>query len=246
MLVEGFKQIQLRIFLDFHAQVVQPLDRGVAGQEVQRPGAEADDLQAPQTHNSPGNGQELMDPIRALLRVSHGVFGNIGLDLPKLQVVAGVQHAAVSVAPSADQVISAFLRRGDKHGGAVKVFCQESLGNFRAKIAQVHHQSVAPGLFYVLQRLYHVDLAFHNADGALVHTGALRSVFFRKGLHQRLPAVYGKAFREAVSRNSHHTYFYFWNVLHSSSSRFYYSGSLERPKAPSVSPEADGFLRFSF
>ena len=44
MLIKCFKQIQLGIFLNLHAQVVKLLDRSVACQEIQRTGAEADDL----------------------------------------------------------------------------------------------------------------------------------------------------------------------------------------------------------
>ena len=44
MLVECLEQIQLGIFLNLHAQVVQLLDRRVAGQEVERSWSEADDF----------------------------------------------------------------------------------------------------------------------------------------------------------------------------------------------------------
>ena len=46
MLVEGFKQIKLRVLLDLHAQVIELFDRCVACQKVQRTRAEAYDFQA--------------------------------------------------------------------------------------------------------------------------------------------------------------------------------------------------------
>jgi hypothetical protein len=46
VLVVSRQQIQLRVFFHGHAQVVQCLDRSVAGQEVVGTGAKGDDLQA--------------------------------------------------------------------------------------------------------------------------------------------------------------------------------------------------------
>ena len=45
MVVEGFEQIQFRVFFDFHTQVEQLLNRCVAGHEVFRTGSEGNDLQ---------------------------------------------------------------------------------------------------------------------------------------------------------------------------------------------------------
>ena len=45
MLVKGLEQIQLGVLFYLHAQVVKLLDGRVAGQEVKRSWAEADDFQ---------------------------------------------------------------------------------------------------------------------------------------------------------------------------------------------------------
>ena len=212
MLVEGLEQVQLGIFLDFHAQVVQALDGRVAGQEVQRPGAEADDLQILQAHKGAGDGDELVDSVGAVLCVAHGVFRYVGLDFPELQVIAGVEHAAVGVAAATHQVVAGFLRGGNEHGGTVKMLGQQGFGDFRAEVAQVHHQRVAAGVLHVFQRLHHMDFAFHNADGALVH--ALAAVFFGIGLHQGFSPVDGEGFRETVAGNGDDADLDFRGIVH--------------------------------
>ena len=44
MLVERFKQIKFGVLFDLHAQIVKLLDRRIAGKEVERSGAERDNL----------------------------------------------------------------------------------------------------------------------------------------------------------------------------------------------------------
>ena len=90
VLVEGFKEIQLGVFLDLHAQVVQLLDGRVAGQEVQGARAEADDLQVLKRIDGARDRKEFVDHIRAVFRVANGVLRDIGLHVTKSQVVAGV------------------------------------------------------------------------------------------------------------------------------------------------------------
>ena len=46
MFLKSFKEIQLGVLLDFHTQIIQLLYGRVAGKEIQRPGAERNDLQA--------------------------------------------------------------------------------------------------------------------------------------------------------------------------------------------------------
>ena len=98
MLVEGLEQIQLRVLLDLYAKVVQLLDRCITCQEVQRTRAKADDLQILQTNDSACNRNELMNHICALCSGSYRILRNICMDVAQFQVVACVQHTAVSVA----------------------------------------------------------------------------------------------------------------------------------------------------
>ena len=212
MLLEGLEEIQLGILLDFHAQVVELLDGRVAGQEVQGPGAEGDDLQAAQSHDGPCDGDELVNPVGALRRGAHGILGYVCLHVAQLQVIAGVEHAAVGIAPAAHQVVLALLGSRDVHGGAVEMLGQKGLGDFRAEVAQVHAQGVAAVLLDVLQGLHHVNLALHDAHGALVD--GVCAVLGGVGLYQGFPPVHGQALGEAVAAHGHDADFYFRQIVH--------------------------------
>ena len=114
------QQVQLGVFLHFHAQLIKALDGGVAGKEVLGPGAEGDDLQILHADDGPGDGHKLPDHVGALLRSPHGIGGDIGLQVAHAQIIGAVEHAAVGVAPAVDQVAVA-LGSGNVHGGAVKL-----------------------------------------------------------------------------------------------------------------------------
>ena len=72
VLLVGDQQVQLGVFLNLHAQVVQALDGGVAGEEVLGPGAKGDDLQVLNADDGPGNGHKLRHLVRQLLGALHG------------------------------------------------------------------------------------------------------------------------------------------------------------------------------
>ena len=71
----GDEQVELGVLLDLHADLVEALNRGVAGEEVLGTGAEGDDLQIFHADDGPGDGHELPDHIGALLGGAHGVLG---------------------------------------------------------------------------------------------------------------------------------------------------------------------------
>ena len=98
------------------------------------------------------------------------------------------------------------------------MLCQQRFADLRAKVAQVNHQCVAASLLHVLQRLHHVDLALHDADGALVHI--LAAVLFRVGLHQRFSSVDGQGLRETVTGNGDNADLDLRDVVHVFSSIF--------------------------
>ena len=72
----GHQQVQLGIFFDLHTDLVQALDRGVAGEEVLGPGAEGDDFQLAQANQRAGDGLELADHLGDILGGAHGVLGD--------------------------------------------------------------------------------------------------------------------------------------------------------------------------
>ena len=142
MFVKCLEQIQFRVLLDLHAQVVKLLDGSVAGKEIQRSGAERNNLQIVQTYDSPCNGNKFMNPVCAFCCGTHGILRDVSLHIAQLQVIACVQHTAVSIAASAHQVVLALLGRRYVHGRTVEMLCQQSLGNLRSEVSKIYTQRV--------------------------------------------------------------------------------------------------------
>ena len=71
MLLKCLKQIQLGLLFDLDAEIIQLLDRRVAGKEVRRSGTEGNDLQIGKAISDTGDRKKLVDPIRQILRVSY-------------------------------------------------------------------------------------------------------------------------------------------------------------------------------
>ena len=108
MLLVADQQIQLAVFLDFDAQLIQALDRRVAGEEVLGTGPEGDDLQVLQADDDAGDGEEFGDLVGQFFRGADGVFRDVALQVAHAQVVGAVQHTAVRVAAAVDHVTVAF------------------------------------------------------------------------------------------------------------------------------------------
>ena len=171
VLLEGHQQVQLAVFLDLHAQLVEAFDGGVAGEEVLRAGAEGDDLEVLHADDGAGDGQEVADALGGFLRRAHGGFGDVGAEMPHAQVVGAVEQAAVGVAAAVDHVAVA-LGRGHVHARALKALGDQRFGGFGAEVAQEHHQRVAAGGAHVLDGLEGVLFVLHG-DGALVEALAI-------------------------------------------------------------------------
>ena len=157
-----------------------------------------------------------MDHVRALLRISHGVFGDVCLHAAQLQVIRSIQHAAVCVAAGICKRGDVLLCRRAEHDGRVHplciLLCEHGLGNFGAEVAEVHAERVAALLFEICKRLSHLHFALDDAHGALVDIALAVLLLVRS--NERLAAVHGKAFGEAVAAHRHDAHFHFGNVLH--------------------------------
>ena len=188
VLIERLKEVELGVFFNLNTEVVKRLNGRVAGEEVQRTRAEADDLEALQADDRSCNRHELVNHVRALVSGADRVFRNVNLYIAQLQVVAGVQHAAICVAAAVHEVFCGFFRGRTEHNGAVKVLCKQRLGNFRTEVAKVNDKRVAACVLYVFKCLYHVDLALHDTDRALIDICC--TVFICVGLYQCLSSVY--------------------------------------------------------
>ena len=155
-----------------------------------------------------------MDHIRTFPGSSHRIFRDICLDVTELQVVACIQHTAVCIPASLNQIISSLFCRCHEHLRSVKMFCKERLCNLRSKVSKINDQRITSGLFDVFQRLYHVDLTFHDTDRTFVNI--VIPVFCFVCIYKGFSSCYGKALRKTVTADCNDSDFHFWHVVHDS------------------------------
>ena len=220
MLIKCLKQIQFRVLLNLHTQIVKLLDRSVACQEIQRTGTKADDLQAAQADDRSCNGTKFCDHIRTFFCCPDGIFRNICFHIAQLQIVAGIEHTAVRIPSSLDQVASSFFCSGYKHLRSVKMLCKQGLRNLRSEVSKIYHQSIAACFFDILQSLYHMDLTLHDADRTFINI--LFPVFCLISLHQGFPSGDRQALRKTISAHCYNTDLQFWHILHNMYSPFFF------------------------
>ena len=211
MFLVGDEQIQLGVLFDFHAQLIQTLNRGIAGEEVLRTRAEGDDLEVLHADDGAGNRDKFRDLVRQLIRRADGIFRDVALQVAHTQIVGAVQHTAVSVAAAVNHVAVAF-RRCHKHARAVEILCNQRFGGFRAEVAEEHDRRVALVRLQLLNRLEHVLLVLHRRldfdDVELL----LAALFRNRGT-----ALFAQRNREAVAGNRNQTQLHNGNILHQKS-----------------------------
>ena len=165
------QQIQLGVFLDLNAQLIQALDGRIAGKEVLRAGTEGDDLQIAHAQNRAGNRHKFCHLIGNFLGSADGVLGDIGAQMPHPQVVRAVQHTAVGVAAPVDHIAVA-LGGSHIHTGTVKEFGKQRFGRFGTEVAQKYGQRIAARGGDLRHSLLHIGFVFHSGL-RLVHGQAL-------------------------------------------------------------------------
>ena len=167
----GNQKIQLGVFLNLNAQLIQALDGRIAGKEVLRAGTEGDDLQIAYAQNRAGDWHKFCHLIGNFLGSADGVLGDVGAQMPHPQVVRAVQHTAVGVAAPVDHIAVA-LGGSHIHTGTVKEFGKQGFGRFGAEVAQKYGQRVAARGGDLRHSLLHIGFVFHSGL-RLVHGQAL-------------------------------------------------------------------------
>ena len=190
VLIECFKEIQFRVFFNLYAKIVELFDRCIAGKEVCRTRSKADDLKIAQSFNCSCDRKELMNHICTVFGITNRIFRDIGFYITKLQVIACIQHTAVSISTSLAKVILCLLCCCDKHFWSVEMFCKKCFGNFRSKVSKVNTKCIAACFFDVLKSLYHMNFAFYDTDWTFVDI--LCIIFVCISLYKSFSSVYRK------------------------------------------------------
>ena len=160
----GDEQIEFRVLLNLDAEVVERLDRGVAGEEVLRARAECDDLEVLEAEQRACNGLELGNHVGELFCRADRILGDEGLEVAQAEVVRAVEHAAVGIAAAVDEVLASLFRSGHVHDRAVELAGNQGLRRLRAEVAEEDDEGIATGVLGFLDSGQHVLLVL---DGLL-------------------------------------------------------------------------------
>ena len=203
------QQVQLGVFLDRYAYIVQRLYGGVARHKVVGARAERYDLERLYAQYHARDRHELGDHRGDLVCRAHRIFRDIGVYAAQLEVVGCVEHTAIRVAAAVEQILAGLLGGGHEHHRAVKVLRDQRFGSLGAEIAQVHYQSVYAVLLKLFQSARGVVLVFH---------GGLDLDYFAARLAERLnygvTAALAQVNREAVAADGHYAKLYLRYVHH--------------------------------
>ena len=118
------------------------------------------------SNHCPCNGHKFRNHVRAFLCRAHRILRDICF--ARLQVIAGIEHAAVRIAPAWTRLFPDSSAAAMNMDGPSKCFASNVSEYLRAKVAKINHQGVAARLLHILQGLHHVEFAFHDTDWTFV------------------------------------------------------------------------------
>ena len=214
-LAEDIVEVELAVLHDLDADVVERLDRRVAGQEVLRPRAEREDLELGQTENDAGDGHEADDHLGHFFGGSDGILGDMGPEFPQAHVVGVIEHAAVGVAPPVDEVLAGLLGGRRDHDRPAELLGQDGRRALGSEVAEVDDQGVDALPPEFLEGLEGV--LFVLDDGRDPDDGQAGLAALRGDLELAFP---GELDREAVAADGDDAQPHLGNVRHRSFSFF--------------------------
>ena len=205
----GDEQVELGVLLNLDAEVVERLDRGVAGEEVLRARAECDDLEVLEAEQRACDRLELGDHIGELFRRADRILGDEGFEVAQAEVVGAVEHAAVSIAAAVDEVLARLFSCGHIHDRAVELARDQRLRRLRTEVAEEDDEGIAAGVLCFFDSGQHVLLVL---DG-LLHFIEV-AVFLLVGRDDGLTAVLREGDDEAVAADRDDAAFEIRDVAH--------------------------------
>ena len=118
-----------------------------------------------------------MDHLCTLASVANGLLRNVSASLAQRESLAGVQHTAVSIATTVDQILLRLLCSSAEHRRTLEPVGNHSLRDLRTEVAQINAEGVTSSLLHILESLLSVDLTLNDGDGALVDTILTKLLF---------------------------------------------------------------------
>ena len=109
-----------------------------------------------------------MNHLSTLVSISYRLLGNIGTSLAEGECLTGIQHTAICITTSVNQVVLCLLSGSAEHGRSLEPVSKHSLRNLRTEVAEVNNEGVTSSLLHILQCLLGVNLTFYDADRTLI------------------------------------------------------------------------------
>ena len=98
---------------------------------------------------------------RDVLRISDGILRYDRRDFAKGEIVRAVEHSAVRIAASVDEVVLRFLRRRDKHTRPVEILRDLRLWRFWPEVAEEDDERIAFCRLYFVEGGEHILFVLH-------------------------------------------------------------------------------------
>ncbi len=205
----GDEQIEFRVLLNLDTEVVERLDRGIAGKEVLRARAECDDLEVFEAEQRACDRLELRNHVGKLFCRADRVLGDECLEVAQAEVIGAVEHAAVSIATAVDEVLARLFGSGHIHDRAVEFACDQRFRRLRAEVSEEDDEGIAASVLGFFDRCQHVALVLDR----LLHFVEV-AVFLLVGRDDGLAAVLREGDDEAVAADRDDAAFEIRDVAH--------------------------------
>ena len=203
MLSVAYEEVELRVLLHLDAELIESLDRCVAGEEILWAWTEGDDFQTLESEYYSCHRNEVVDHCRDVGSCSHRILRDIAFQVAHAEVIRAVEHSAVCVATAVDHVAVA-LSGSHKHAWSVEFLGDERLWSLRSEVAEEHHESVASCCSHLVESLEHVGIVLNGCLAIEDFT----FIFF----YDILATLSRQFYWEAVTADGDDAQFHLWDV----------------------------------
>ena len=142
--LEFCQQVEFGVFHHRSAEIVERLDRPVAGKEIMRTRTKAEDLEVAHAHHHASDGRKVVDHLRDFVRQSDRLLRNVNGQTAQSDAVRTVEQAAERIAAIGRQHRPVLFGGGAGHRRARKTLEEQRGWPLRPKIAQIGHGRIAP------------------------------------------------------------------------------------------------------
>ena len=154
--------VELRVLLYLNAEVIERLDRSVAGKEVERTRTETDDLEVLDADDYAGDVAEVGELLDSFVWVYVRILRNIYLEAAETYAVWEIEHAAKCVTTVRCKVCLALFLCCKNHGWTLELLYEHGRRTFRTKVSEEHADSVDAIVVSPLEGIHGVNFVLDD------------------------------------------------------------------------------------